>query len=211
MESTVRMQKRQHQLGRIELPRDARDNAVDSALAFYFDPVARSTRGIGAIHSLGHFAFEIGERQPVSGQLNVITLIHDLQARMEIIEQADQLLSSHTHWPTDQLDPRAFEDIEDHQHSWAFACGICRGIAGGGEPRLQATEVDPAGFFADHDLAVHERVRWQHPGGLRKLWKPRRKIPRIPTQQLNLAWRPPPEQAAESVKLRFVTPVLPSR
>jgi hypothetical protein len=143
--------------------------------------------------------------------LNVIRLIHQRQARVQVVQDVHRLSSSRAQGLARQVDAFALEDVEDDEHRGAAPRGLSDTVARRARALLQTAKVDPAGLVSDHDLAIDEGGRWQRLRSSSQLRQPLSQISRVPTQQLNLPARTVPKHSAEAVKLRLVTPLLATR
>ena len=89
------MREGQDELGRLLVAGDADHDAVDRALALDLDPTVLATRDVAAVGTFGDDALNRRQdRQPLLGDLSIVGLDHQLQARMQRVDQVLELSPS---------------------------------------------------------------------------------------------------------------------
>jgi hypothetical protein len=94
MELAVAMCESQDELGRLLIAGDADHDAVDRALALDLDPTVLATSDVATVGTFGDDALNgCEDRQPLLSDLSIVSLDHQLQARMQPVDQALELSS----------------------------------------------------------------------------------------------------------------------
>jgi hypothetical protein len=93
---SIWMLQAEHELRRTPFARHTNDHAINRSVALDFRPIAPATRCIAAIGAFSDHAFDAGQKpQPFLGEINVGSLLDQLNAGMSGGQQSLEAFSAH--------------------------------------------------------------------------------------------------------------------